>query len=209
MAKIEVILPFFAIEPDLHLNRSLTNLNLIKDTLLELLDIDDKNELFNMIATVFARWTNAFAQIYHSVVTFDYKQTEDEFRFNIATNLPEIANEIYLTVSLKMGEVKDYNNVRLFSVSHQDTVASHCNALYDDSFTYFTFPISWMIKFIIARKSFELKKEMNDDVVFFQYYLPEHKASIEIKLDVDRLDLVRDRWYDFLVNEQHFTIKGD
>lgn len=209
MSKAEVIVPYFALEPDFHLNRSLTNLYFIKDSLLELIEIDDKNELFNMVSTVFAKWTSSFAQIYHSVVTFHYQQTDNEMRFDFSTNLPEIVNEIYLTTTLKMGEIKDYNNVKLFSVSHDDMVFKFCDTLYNDSFNYFTFPISWMVRFIIGRSSIEIKRELNDKGVFFQYYLPKDKATIEIKFDLDKLDLVRDRWYHFLVNEQQFTIKGE
>lgn len=209
MPKIEVVLPYLAKEPDFHLNRSLTNLFFIRDSLLELIDIDEENELFNMISTVWAKWTMAFNQIYHSTITFHYQQNDNELKFEFSTNLPEIQNEIYLTASLTMGEVEDYKKLRLFSVSHQDTILNHCTNLYNDSFSYFTFPFPWMVKFIIDRKSIEIKREMNDDFVSLHYYLPNHKATIVLEFDIGKLDLVRDRWYHFLVNEQNFKIKGD
>ena len=207
MNKREIFLPYMILEPEFHLKRSLENLREIKETFIKIIDENNgENELLNIISGVVANWANTFVPFYHSLFSVDYRAEENSVLYNISTNLPDVKNEIYLTAKITMAEREELKNLRLFSVSHSDSINAFSKHLYDDNFIVYALPLEWMIKFIIARKSIEMHKEMSSDKIEYHYYLPEDKASIEVCLDINKLDLVRDRWYYLLTKEEDFVI---
>lgn len=206
----EVLLSYLELEKNISFHRTLTNLEYIKESLLEIYEEDKTNTLLNAIPTVIVNWTKEFNELYHSLITFNYYKHENELRFDFSTNLPEIHNETYFSIMLrKLDENNDYSNIVSLSASTTKTLLKHFNGLYNDSFFYFTLPIKWIIEFLLNRHVVELSKEIDNEKINFIYYVPDDKTYIEIYMDIDRLDVVRDRWYNFLSKDDRFTIAED
>lgn len=200
MSKIEAIAPYLNNDFDRHINRALTNLMITKDRVFDLLDISDNCKIFNDIGYIFVKWTSDYSHLCQGLLSFNFvEKSSTEIEFYFSTNLPDITNEVYLTVNVKRGVIEEYKNLRLFSCTNPQDFSNYTKNLYDDNFVIFPFIIYWLAFKIISRKSIEIDKDFNFDGLNIKYYQPDDENLIDIKLDFTKLDLVRDRWYDMLI----------
>lgn len=207
MSKIEVIAPYLNGDMDRHLKRSLTNLLVIKDRINDLLDISEDNTAFNDVVNIISTWAEVYDHSLQGIIGFSFiEKSSDEIEFYFSTNLPDIINEQYLTINVKHGDIEEYKNLRLFSCTNQSNFSKYTKNLYIDNFVIFPYILYWLTNRIIKRKSIEIEKTITFDGIYIKYYQPTDKNLIEINLDNNKLDLVRDRWYQFLI-ETGFTVK--
>lgn len=207
MHKIESVIPYLLKEPEYHLDRSCENLNTLIDRILELNEIRKGNTIFNIAATAVSRWSIFFHPFYHGLLDFQYNVTSiNEFEFHYVTNLPEIENERFFSMNLSVGEVEGYSKLKLFSHSDVSVLADWCGQLYDDSFCYFLYIPIWIVGMIHDSDSIEIYSKLEVNETIFRFYNVKDKNYIELKIDIAKLDLVRDRWYQFIL-ENGFMIK--
>jgi len=207
MQKIEAVLPYLIKNPAYHLDRSCENLNTLKDRILELNEYRNGNVVFNIAATAIGKWSLFFHHLYHGIIDFQYNVISDtEYEFHYLTNLPEIENERFFSVNLQVGEIEGYNKLKLFSHSSSTVFLDWCNQLYNDSFTYFLYIPVWILGMIHETDAVEIYSKLETKETIFRYYNVKDKNYIELTLNIENLDLVRDRWYSFII-DNGFIIK--
>lgn len=201
MNKIEIFRPYFESCSDYVLLKTLNNVEFVKDIFANIDNENDRKKCL-YVGMAYKKWidlTDVGMRSLLTMIKYDILEEENKYSFHIHTTLPEIENDVFIEVDIFENSYIDNNKVTSLSVKSFNSVYSDTVSLYNDQFSYLSGFFSLIANEYIEREAVELESDFEDlDCYSIKYYFKDNNTIVNIKLNIDRLDKVRDQWYHFL-----------
>lgn len=201
MHKIEIFRPYFESCSNYVLLRTLNNVEFVKDIFANIVNEDDRKKCL-YVGIAYKKWidlTDSGMRSLLTMIKYDVNEEENKYSFHIHTTLPEIENDVFMEVDIFENSYIDSNKITNLSVKSFNCLYEDTVSLYNDQFSYLSGFFSLIANEYIEREAIEIESNFKDlDSYSIKYYFKENNSIVNIKLNIDRLDKVRDQWYHFL-----------
>lgn len=193
-----------------YLERSCRNIINIKNKIetIKQINLIVKNGDWGVVTDIIKHWITVYIyKEWFSLITFNwYHYDNTNMRFGFSTNLPDIENSEYLSITVVKDNFDYLKDVHLLSKSSTQTVINKLLSLYPDSFFYYAELFAIAAHRQIENDSIEIRKIYSNDKLTIEYFNRKESSLTTVVLDILALDKVRDNWYIHLHNSGFETI---